>query len=109
MAVIGASPSNISKVRLAQQSAKPAAPAAGFWLLWVESDGVHILNSADSETILGAGSALTVAEIDANPSGTPTTLQFPNGTLSDEGAGVYRYTPAAGAGGADLLEVQVFS
>jgi hypothetical protein len=51
----------------------------------------------------GGGSSLTVAEIDGTPSGTPTTLQFPNGTVSDQGSGVYRYTPAAGGGGPTLL------
>ena len=47
----------------------------------------------------GGGGGLTVAEIDGAPSGAPSTLQFPNGTLSDEGSGVYRYTPAGGGGG----------
>jgi hypothetical protein len=45
------------------------------------------------------GGGLIVEEIDGTPSGAPTTLQFPNGTVSDEGSGVYRYAPAVGGGG----------
>jgi hypothetical protein len=51
----------------------------------------------------GGGGSLTITEIDGAPSGTPTTLQFPNGTLTDQGGGVYRYTPAGG-GGTDVAQ-----
>jgi hypothetical protein len=55
----------------------------------------------------GGGGTLTVAEVDGTPSVSATTLQFPNGTLSDEGGGVARYhadtvlldRQAVGAGG----------
>jgi hypothetical protein len=41
--------------------------------------------------------ALTIREVDGAPSGTPTTLKFPNGTLTDNGDGSYTYTAAAGS------------
>lgn len=50
---------------------------------------------------------LTVTEVDGAPSGTPTTLKFPNGTLTDNGDGSYTYTPAASGGGASLGLVYV--
>jgi hypothetical protein len=50
------------------------------------------------------GSSLTVAEVDGTPSFTASTLQFPNGTLTDQGGGVARYTPAeVGGGGGGLV------
>jgi hypothetical protein len=45
------------------------------------------------------GGAITIREVDASPSVTATVLELPNGTLSDQGSGVARYTPAGGAGG----------
>lgn len=40
MPVIGAA--NISKVRMAEQGSDPAAPAAGYWYIYIKSDGLYI-------------------------------------------------------------------
>lgn len=55
-------------------------------------------SSADWEQIDGAGTSLTVAELDGTPSVSVTTLKFPNGTVTDNGDGSATYTPA-GSGG----------
>lgn len=47
----------------------------------------------------GSGSGLTIEEVDGTPSGTPDTLKFPNGTLTDNGDGSFTYTPSGGGGG----------
>jgi hypothetical protein len=46
----------------------------------------------------GSG-GVTVREVDTAPSVAATVLEFPNGTLTDQGSGVARYTPAAGGSG----------
>ncbi len=51
----------------------------------------------------GGGGGLTVREVDLLPSVAATTLEFPNSTLTDQGGGVVRYTPAAGGGGTTVL------
>lgn len=67
-------------------------PTDGEVLTWSASGSAWV---ADAPS--GGGSALTIEEVDGTPSGTPSTLQFPNGTLTDLGGGVYKYTPAPGA------------
>ncbi len=50
------------------------------------------------------GSAPTVQEVDGSPSiATITTLEFPNGTVTNPSAGVARYTPAAAPASAKNL------
>jgi hypothetical protein len=44
------------------------------------------------------GASITIQEVDGTPSGTPSTLQFPNGTITDHGGGVYEYVPASSGG-----------
>jgi hypothetical protein len=51
----------------------------------------------------GGGGSLTVREVDGSPSVAATTIEFPNGTLTDQGSGVARYTPAGG-GGTDVAQ-----
>lgn len=46
----------------------------------------------------GGGASLVIEEVDGSPTGAPTKLVFPNGTLSFVG-GVMTYTPTAGATG----------
>lgn len=46
------------------------------------------------EAAAGA-TAITIKEVDGTPSGTPSTLEFPNGTITDHGGGVYEYVPAS--------------
>jgi hypothetical protein len=41
----------------------------------------------------GGGGSLTIEEVDGTPSGVPTTLELPNGTLTDLGGGTFRHTP----------------
>lgn len=103
---------DIPSVNFAQQGSDPAAPAAGRWQLFFKAGGLYARSNAGG--VIGpflttTAATLTIAEIDGVPSGLPTTLQFPNGTLSDQGAGVYRYTPAAAEGGdyTQLAEVVV--
>jgi hypothetical protein len=47
------------------------------------------------------GGSVTVRDIDLTPSGIASTLEFPNGTVTSMGGGVFRITPLAGAPGAD--------
>lgn len=56
------------------------------------------------------GSGLTIREVDGSPTGTPSTLKFPNGTLTDNGDGSFTFTEAAGATpGMVLIEEHVTS
>lgn len=52
----------------------------------------------------GTASPITIKELDGTPSGTPSTLEFPNGTITDHGSGVYEYVPAAPAAPAQTVE-----
>jgi hypothetical protein len=46
-----------------------------------------------------SGSAVTVRDIDGTPSIAATTLEFTNGTVSDQGSGIARITISGGGGG----------
>jgi hypothetical protein len=46
-----------------------------------------------------SGAAVTVRDIDGTPSIAATTLEFTNGTVSDQGSGVARITISGGGGG----------
>lgn len=48
----------------------------------------------------GSGSAITIEEQDGTPTGTLSTLKVTNGTLTDDGAGVFSLVTGGGAGGA---------
>lgn len=103
---INSDTADIPSVNMAQQGADIAAPAAGRWQLYFKAGGLYARSSAGGVIgpfLVTAPDALIIAEIDGVPSGQPTTLQFPNGTISDQGGGVYRYTPAAPAGGDVVL------
>lgn len=50
-------------------------------------------------TIAGGGSSLTVQEIDGTPTGTPSTLKFSNGSVTDNGDGSFTVVTGAGGGG----------
>lgn len=60
--------------------------------------GTTYLDDTGAFTTPAGGSAITIKEVDGSPSGTPSTLEFPNGTLTDHGSGVYEYVPAASGG-----------
>lgn len=47
----------------------------------------------------GSASALIVTEVDGAPSGTPSTLKFSNGSVTDNGDGSFTVTTGAGGGG----------
>jgi hypothetical protein len=60
--------------------------------------GVTVTDDSGNEKTLVTipSTAVTVQEVDGSPTETPTTtLQFPNGTLTEPSAGVVRYTPTA--------------
>lgn len=77
-------------------------------VVFLGEDGqLHAKDSAGAVTAIGTG-GLTVREVDTSPSVAATVLEFPNGTVTDEGGGVARYTPAAG-GGMTLLDYKVIS
>ena len=42
-------------------------------------------------------SVLTIQDVDGTPSGTPDTLKFTNGTVTDNGDGSFTVTIASGA------------
>jgi hypothetical protein len=71
-----------------------ASPSTGQVLKY---NGTNWVNDVDDT---GGGGAITITELDGNPSGTPATLKFPNGTLTDNGDGSFTFTPAASGGGA---------
>lgn len=96
---INADTADIPSVNFSQQSGDVAAPAAGRWQLFFKAGGLYARSNAGG--VIGpfateAGQTLTIKEIDGAPSGEPTTLEFPNGTVSDQGGGTYRYTPTEG-------------
>jgi hypothetical protein len=72
-----------------------SAPSTGQSLAWSGSAWAPATVGGGG----GGGSPLIIEEVDGTPSGTPDTLQFPNGTLTDMGGGVYKYTDAGGGGG----------
>jgi hypothetical protein len=47
----------------------------------------------------GGGTSLTIREVDGDPTGTPTVLEFPNGSLSYPSAGVARLNTVTGPAG----------
>lgn len=47
----------------------------------------------DHTWAVASTNAVTVEDIDGTPAVTATTIQFPNGTVTDQGSGVARYTP----------------
>lgn len=51
----------------------------------------------------GGGSSVVVTEVDGVPTFAASTLQFPNGSVTNLGAGVAGITFTAGGSGADLL------
>jgi hypothetical protein len=53
-------------------------------------------------TIPGAGGSITIQEQDGTPSGTVSTLKVTNGTLTNEGSGVFSLETGSGGGGATL-------
>jgi hypothetical protein len=63
------------------------------------------LNTAvsDGNVLYVGDSALTVRDIDGTPSVAATTLEFTNGTVSDQGGGVVRVTIASGGLGEPLI------
>lgn len=60
--------------------------------------GTTYLDDTGVFTTPAGGSSITIQEVDGTPSGTPSTLEFPNGTITDHGSGVYEYVPS-GVGG----------
>lgn len=74
--------------------------ASADMLVPVEIGGTVVLVRAGDIAALGGGGGggLTVTEVDGTPSGTVTTLVFPNGTLTIVGS-IATYTPAGGGGG----------
>lgn len=80
-------------------AARPAAGTAG--RLYWETDTALLFRDSGTAwegVSAAAATSLTIAELDGAPSGTPGTLKFPNGTLTDNGDGSYTYTPAVGGG-----------
>jgi len=83
--------------------AAPATPSANTVRVYAKADGlIYSKDDAGVETVVtgggGGGSALTVEEVDANPTDSAVTkIVFPNGTLGIV-AHVATYTPS-GAGG----------
>jgi hypothetical protein len=74
------------------------------YLLVVVLAGILLPLSSDALRILGGGlatgsGALTVTEIDGNPTGTFATLKFSNGSVTDNGDGTVSITTGAGGGG----------
>lgn len=58
--------------------------------------GVTAADSGGKTVVTIPGGSLTVQEVDGSPTESPTTtLEFPNGTLTEPSAGVVRYTAAA--------------
>lgn len=67
---------------------------------WQEiSLGTGLSMSAGGVLSAPGGSALTVQEIDGTPSGTPGTLKFSNGSVTDNGDGSFTVVTGAGGGG----------
>jgi hypothetical protein len=54
-------------------------------------------------SVVSLGSGVTVRDIDGTPSISATTLEFTNGTVTDQGSGVARVTISGGGGSGDAL------
>lgn len=76
--------------------------------LYIKTDAtdgqqLFICNDAGDDWVLlgdgGSGSAVTIQEIDGAPTGTPTTLKFSNGSVTDNGDGSFTVVTGAGGGG----------
>ncbi|QEL18517.1 collagen-like protein [Limnoglobus roseus] len=76
------------------------APSEGTWLAGAEID-----DQGNGQPVWvapgtgGPGGSLTVREIDGSPSVTATVIEFPNGTLTNQGGGVVRVTTVTGPAG----------
>lgn len=95
----------IPGVNFTENGVDQPAPAEFHWILYCKSGGIY-LRKHDG-TIIGPltdGSVKTmhITEVDGAPFLLPGVLEFPNGTISDQGDGVARYTPPAAPGGGDV-------
>lgn len=63
------------------------------------------VQDAIAEVASEAGGSITAREVDASPSVAASVIEFPNGTLTDQGGGVARYTPTAASGLINIAHV----
>lgn len=62
--------------------------------------GATVSMSGDTANITtSSSSSLIVTEVDGSPSGTPTTIKFSNGSVTDNGDGSFSVATGAGGGG----------
>lgn len=91
---------NTSSAQTINGAASGALGITSQWETWkFVSDNANWLASKEPWT-LGAGGSITAREVDGTPSVAASVLEFPNGTLADQGGGVARYTPTAGGAAA---------
>lgn len=75
-------------VPIAHFNSGTGASASTFW----RGDGTWA-------TPAGGGSALTITEVDGTPTGTPSTLKFSNGAVTNNGDGSFTVVTGVGGGG----------
>lgn len=93
---ISSDDAQIDSVNFTAQLSDPATPGSGHAQLYVKGGVLYLKLDDDSVLeVSGAGASLTLKEVDGDPSAEFTTLELPSGTLTDQGAGVARYTPPA--------------
>lgn len=63
------------------------------------STGKLFPKDATGAYLISTSSGLIVTEVDGAPSGTPTTLKFSNGAVTDNGDGSFTVTTGSGGGG----------
>jgi hypothetical protein len=61
----------------------------------IDISGATVVVRGDTAYVSNlSGTSLTITEVDGSPSGTPSTLKFPNGSLTDNGDGSFTFAPA---------------
>jgi hypothetical protein len=72
-------------------------------------EGVDLGTPVSGSLVNCTGASVTVRDIDGTPSISARTIEFTNGTVSDQGSGVARVTIAGGGGGGDAFTANPLS
>lgn len=97
---------NISAIQFAEQGSDPATPAAGFWRLYVKSDGLYLID--DAAAVFGPFAPLALGSL--GDLGDVDLTGLTDGDTLVWDAGTSTWIPGAGGGGGGgLTQAQVLA